>query len=161
MQLKVGRTVAQEAAMNFGLYLKNKGVISAEQLVAALEAQCNTLAPIGQLALEESMLSARDIFAILRAQCESPQLRFGELASEMGLLSHDQLLRLLMIQEERKRPLAEILIRQGILSVEQLAAEMAAFRHDRARPRRARARVASPHHRLEMARRTADPTIAV
>ncbi len=43
--------------MHFGLHLKKIGLISAEQLVAALEIQLNTLVPIGQLALEEGILS--------------------------------------------------------------------------------------------------------
>ena len=105
--------------MHFGLYLKNKGIISAEQLVAALETQLNTLPPIGQLALEEGIISPRDIFEVLRAQSESPNVRFGDLAIEMGLMTRDDLMRLLMIQADRKRPLAEILVRQGVLTKEQ------------------------------------------
>ena len=82
-------TVAREAAVHFGLYLKKKGIISAEQLVEALEAQLNALVPIGQLALEEGILSARDIFEVLRAQSESPHVLFGELAIELRLMTRD------------------------------------------------------------------------
>jgi hypothetical protein len=121
--------------MHFGLYLKNKGIISAEQLVTALESQLNTLTPIGQLALEEGIISPRDIFDVLRAQSESPNVRFGELAIEMGLMERDDLMRLLMIQGDRKRPLAEILAGQGVLTKEQSAAELAAFRQSMAKRR--------------------------
>ena len=114
--------------MHFGLYLRHKGIISAEQLVAALEAQLTTPPPIGQLALEEGIISPRDIFDVLRAQSESPNERFGDLAIEMGLMTRDDLTRLLMIQADRKRPLADILAQQGILSEQQAAAEMAEFR---------------------------------
>lgn len=114
--------------MHFGLYLKNKRIISADQLVDALEVQLKTLAPIGQLALEESMVSPREIFDVLRSQSESPNVRFGELAVEMGLMTRDDLMRLLMIQADRKRPIAEILVGQGVLSAEQSAAEMHEFR---------------------------------
>ena len=93
--------------MHFGLYLKNKGIISADQLVAALEAQLETLPRIGQLALEEGIISPRDIFDVLRAQRESPDERFGDLAIEMGLMTRNELMRLLMIQADRKRPLEE------------------------------------------------------
>src|SRR5437588_12658651 len=106
-------------AMHFGLYLKNKGVVTAEQLVAALEAQLTTLPRIGQLALEEGIISPREIFDVLRAQSESPNVRFGELAIEMGLMTRDELRRLLMIQADRKRPPAQIFIEQGKLSGEQ------------------------------------------
>jgi hypothetical protein len=119
--------------MHFGLYLKRKGIITADQLVAALEAQLATLPRIGQLALEEGIISPRDIFDVLLAQSESPNERFGELAIDLGLMTHDQLMRLLMIQADRKRPLAEVLVSQGILSEQQMGAEMAGFRRSLAK----------------------------
>ena len=102
--------------MHFGLYLKKKGIISAEQLVAALEAQLATLPRIGQLALEEGIISPRDIFDVLQAQRRSPDVRFGELAIEMGLMTRNELMRLLMIQADRKRPLADVFVTEGMLS---------------------------------------------
>jgi hypothetical protein len=114
--------------MHFGLYLKKKGIVTAEQLVAALEAQLATMPRIGQLALEEGLISPRDIFDVLRAQRETPDVRFGELAVEMGLIARDELMRLLMIQADRKRPLAEILVADGALSQERVHTELAEFR---------------------------------
>ncbi len=99
--------------MQFGLYLKNKGVISADQLVAALEEQLGSLVPIGQLALEENVLSPRNIFTVLQAQSDSPNVRFGDLAVEMGMMTRGHLMRLLMLQADRKRSIAEILVSQG------------------------------------------------
>jgi hypothetical protein len=124
--------------MHFGLHLKKSGVISAEQLVAALEIQQSTLVPIGQLALEEGMLSARDIFNILRAQSDAPNVRFGDLAIEMGLMCRDDVMRLLMIQADRKRPIAEILVGQGVLTDAEMEAELAAYRRMQLQPRRAK-----------------------
>ncbi len=114
--------------MHFGLYLKNKELISAEQLVAAAAIQLSTLTRIGQLALEEGIVSAQDVFDVLRAQREAPNQRFGELAIEMGLMTHDELRRLLMLQADRKRAIAEILIAQGVLSEQQVAREMIEYR---------------------------------
>jgi hypothetical protein len=125
--------------MHFGLHLKKSGVISAEQLVAAVEVQLSTLVPIGQLALEEGMLAPRDIFNILRAQSNAPNVRFGDLAIEMGLITRDDVMRLLMIQADRKRPIAEILVGQGVLTEEQMEAELAAYRRAQLRPKRASA----------------------
>jgi hypothetical protein len=122
-------------AMHFGLYLKKKGIISAEQLVAALETQLNTLTPIGQLALEEGIISPRDIFDVLRAQSASPNVRFGDLAIEMRLMNRNDLMRLLMIQADRKRPVVEILVGQGVLTSEQKVREMAGFRESMAKRR--------------------------
>ena len=114
--------------MHFGLYLKKKGVISAEQFVVALEAQLATLPRIGQLALEEGVISPRDIFNVLQAQRKSPEVRFGELAIEMGLMTRNELMRLLMLQADRKRPFADIFVTERILSEQQVAEEMAKFR---------------------------------
>src|SRR5215218_328692 len=110
--------------MHFGLYLKKKGVISAEQLVAALEIQLATLPRIGQLALEEGIVSPRDIFDVLQAQRQSPEIRFGDLAIEMGLMTRNELMRLLMIQADRKQPLAELFVSQGILSQREVDVEL-------------------------------------
>jgi hypothetical protein len=126
--------------MHFGLYLKNKGVISAEQLVSALEAQLATIPPIGQLALEEGIISPRDIFDVLRAQSESPNERFGEIAIGMGLMTRDQLMRLLMIQADRKRPVADMFVTLGIMSAQKVTAEMAEYRQSLARRRSANVR---------------------
>jgi hypothetical protein len=114
--------------MHFGLYLKKKGIISAEQLVAALEAQLATLPRIGQLALEEGILSPRDIFEVLQAQRRSPDVRFGELAIEMRLMTRNELMRLLMIQADRKRPLGDVFVTEGMLGENEIAQEMAEFR---------------------------------
>jgi hypothetical protein len=122
--------------MHFGLYLKKNRIITAEQLVAALEVQLNTLVPIGQLALEEGILSAREIFDVLQAQNDSPSERFGDVAVEMGFMTRDDLMRLLMIQADRKRPIAEILVAQGVLTERQAASELAAFRRAVSRPQR-------------------------
>ena len=75
--------------------------------------------PIGQLALEEGILSGLNIFDILRAQHRSPHVRFGELALEMGLMNRDDLMRLLMIQADRRVPIEEILVRKGVLTKSQ------------------------------------------
>jgi hypothetical protein len=123
--------------MHVGLYLHRKGIITAEQLVAALEAQTRSLVRIGQLALEEGILSARDVFDVLRAQHRAPRERFGELAIEMGLMTRGDLMRLLLVQTDRKVPLEEILVRQGVLSRAQLNAEFKLFRGLHTGPRHA------------------------
>jgi hypothetical protein len=135
--------------MQFGLYLKNKGVISADQFVAALEEQLGSLVPIGQLALEENVLSPRNIFTVLQAQSDSPNVRFGDLAVEMGMMTRGHLMRLLMLQADRKRSIAEILVSQGALTQQKAASEMTAYRREQLRPHRSTvSHVArSPHNR--------------
>jgi len=148
--------------MHFGLYLKKKRIVSAEQLVAALEEQLETLVPIGQLALEEGVLSARNIFTVLRAQSDSPAERFGELAVEFGLMTRDDLMRLLMIQADRRRPIGEILVGQGVLTAQKAAAEMAAYRRAQLQPKRATTyKVVPAPRRQEAARMTSNELITV
>lgn len=121
-------------AMHFGLYLHRKGVISAAQLVAALEVQVKGLVPIGQLALEAGILTAKDVFTVLRGQNDAPQERFGEVAIELRLMSRDELMRLLMTQSDRKRPLSEILIEQRVLTRSQMKTQLKAFRKELLEP---------------------------
>lgn len=114
--------------MKFGLYLKKKGLITAEELVAAIDYQHGRMPPIGQLAMEEGVLSARQVFKILRCQSGIPHERFGEVAVGMGMMKPAELQRLLMIQWERKPQLAEVLVRLRILSHARVEAELTAYR---------------------------------
>ena len=114
--------------MKFGLYMVKKGVITPAQLVLALEKQHSHQRPLGQLAMEEGILSARQVFKILRCQSGMPHERFGEVAVGMRMMTHEQLERLLMIQWERKPSLEDILVRQRILTQSQLDDQLAAYR---------------------------------
>jgi hypothetical protein len=149
--------------MHFGLYLKKRGIISADQLVDALEAQIHALVPIGQLALEEGILSARDIFDVLRAQSDSPSVLFGELAIELGRMDREQLTRLLMIQADRKRPILEILIWQGVITRRQATMEMAAYRREQSQPKRpiTKTRLVPARRAHSRPIRTAEPALSI
>jgi hypothetical protein len=70
---------------------------------------------------------------------------------------------LLMIQSDRKKPIAEILAGQGVLTREQLVAEMAEYRRHQLRPRREAATLRFVPMPLSRgaARSTADITTAV
>jgi len=114
--------------MKFGLYLKNKGAITAEQLVAALEQQHCRLPSVGQVAMEEGVLSARQVFKVLRFQSGIPHERFGEVAVGMGMITPAELQRLLMIQWERKPSLADVLVQLRILSQVRVDEELSAYR---------------------------------
>jgi hypothetical protein len=119
--------------MHFGLYLNKKGIISADQLVRAIETQLASMPRIGQLALEEGIVSPREIFEVLLAQSSSPSERFGELAIQMGFMTRNELMQLLMIQADRKQPLEQILVAQGVLSQQDAAARMLEFRQSMTR----------------------------
>lgn len=114
--------------MKFGLYLKSKGAITAEQLVAALEYQHSRLPSIGQVAMEEVILTARQVFQVLRCQSDLPHERFGEIAVGLGMMTPAELQRLLMLQWERKLPMVDVLVRMRILSQKRVDEELAAYR---------------------------------
>lgn len=119
--------------MRFGLYLLRRGVITPAQLVAAFEAQQEDLAPLGQLAMEEGMLTVGEVFRVLRFQSDSAQDRFGDAAIALGLLTKGQLAELLMEQSNRQRPLDAVLLEQGAVDRGTLEAEREAFRRNRER----------------------------
>jgi hypothetical protein len=62
-------------------------------------------------------------------------VRFGDLAIEMGLMNRKDLMRLLTLQEDRKRSLQDILVAQGVISAEQTEVEMLEFRRAQAKRR--------------------------
>jgi hypothetical protein len=115
--------------MRFGLYLFHKGIITADQLVAAWETQSRNQPQLGQLAIEEGKLSVKDLFRILRVQSDLTRDRLGETAIELGLMTRRDLAELLMLQSDRQRPLQDILVEHQALTAEQAQAELEAFRH--------------------------------
>jgi hypothetical protein len=84
--------------------------------------------PVGQLAMEEGVLSARQVFKILRCQTDLPHERFGDVAVSMSLMTPAELQRLLLIQWERKPPLAEVLVALRLLSQTQVDEQLVAYR---------------------------------
>jgi hypothetical protein len=90
--------------------------------------QHNRMPPVGQLAMEEGVLSARQVFKVLRCQSGIPHERFGEVAVGMGMMTPAELQRLLMIQWERKPPLPDVLVKLRILSQTQADELLAAYR---------------------------------
>lgn len=108
----------------FGQYLLEKGRITSQQLLDALECQKQITAPICALALEQGLLSAEQVKLLLQQQKKKNQ-GLGELAREMGFLTQAQIDVLLKKQETNHRfKLAEILIAKGYMTPEILEKEL-------------------------------------
>ncbi len=107
--------------MYFELELVRQGLISAEQLVAAIERQMQSRPPLGRLAIEHRKMTMTQVFETLREQVNSPR-PFGRLAVDLGFLSNEELAVLLMAQRDRETPLSDILVESGAICQEQLAA---------------------------------------
>ncbi|MEO0530979.1 MAG: hypothetical protein AAF266_10455 [Planctomycetota bacterium] len=105
--------------MRIELALVQSGVISADDYVVALARHDDERPPMGQVAIEEGVLGAREVLDVLRTQARDPKRRFGEVAIEKGYLAVEQVATLLMRQQERQRPVIDHLVELGRLSVEQ------------------------------------------
>lgn len=114
--------------MRFELKLLHDGLITAEQLVAALERQIEQMPQLGQVAIEEGKLNVNELFSVLRVQADLPQERFGETAIELNLLSREEVAELLLLQSERKRPLHSILVEIGAIPADVVHARLEAYK---------------------------------
>jgi len=104
--------------MQFAMYLVDNGVINCDEFFEAMKLQMKTRPQLGALAMETRKLSCRQVFSILRAQCDEPNTLFGELAMRLGYLSEQELSDLLAEQAVRVKPLIDILAENDILSPE-------------------------------------------
>jgi CheY-specific phosphatase CheX len=117
------------SAKFFGQYLLEKGRITSQQLVDALEFQKSVSQPIGALALDHGLLSVDQVKLILGRQLKNER-RFGELAVSLGLLTQAQVDELLQVQSSHKILLGEALIIKGYISVETLERELKEYKKE-------------------------------
>lgn len=117
------------SAKFFGQYLLEKGRITSQQLVDALEYQKSITAPIGALALDQGLLTVDQIKLILGRQLKSEK-RFGELAVSLGLLTQARVDELLQTQSSHKLLLGEALMVKGYISVETLERELKEYKKE-------------------------------
>jgi len=113
--------------MQFGLYLVNHGLITANQFVQALEAQLASRPLLGSLAIETGKLSVKQVFSILRSQADMPQKLFGELAVQHGFLAEDDLSGLLYQQSQRGNSMALILVELGFAEANDIDEQLAEY----------------------------------
>ena len=116
--------------MRFGVYLMRRDVITADQLVEALEEQLKRQPPLGQLAIEEGVLTVREVVEVLQLQAKLASTRFGDAAMQLGVLTREQVADLLMQQTDRIPPLTDIVAELGFTNDQTLADELACYRRD-------------------------------
>lgn len=108
----------------FGQYLLEKGRITSQQLLDALECQKSVTAPIGVLALERGLLTVEQIRQILQQQKKTNQA-FGEIAVGLGFLTQAQMDELLNAQEiSHRAKLGEVLLSKQYITPEALEKEL-------------------------------------
>jgi hypothetical protein len=101
--------------MHFGIYLVENGVITCDEFYEALKFQLSMRPQLGALALECRKLTMRQVFSVLRAQCDAPAKYFGELAVKAGYLTGEDLAQLVCDQTTHSTPFSEVLIELDIL----------------------------------------------
>lgn len=117
------------AAKFLGQFLLEKGSITPQQLLSALDAQRASNPLLGELAEQRGMLTAAQARRINERQ-RAEDRRFGDIAEDMGLLTPEQIAQLLAAQKAQRKLFGEILVEQGTLTPAQLEAELAAHRQE-------------------------------
>ena len=87
-------------AERFGQFLVKNGIVDAATVIEALNLQKKRSIAVGQIALQERMLSINQVFEVLNAKISTAKL-FGELAVEKGFLENKEVERLLEKQKNK------------------------------------------------------------
>jgi hypothetical protein len=118
----------EDQAMQFGVYLVENGVINTDEFYEALKLHLRSRPQLGALAIQTQKLNFRQVFAILRAQCDAPNELFGELAVSLGYLTKDDLAQLLNEQEQRSLPFMQAIAESGVLSTDLIEQHYSEYR---------------------------------
>jgi hypothetical protein len=112
--------------MQFGIHLVRSGVLSADEFVAVIERQISRTPMLGMLAIEVRKISMKQLFAILEAQMDT-SAPFGEVAIALGFMSHADVLELIGLQSERCQSVAQCINEMGLVAPDVLNRELRRF----------------------------------
>jgi len=115
----------------FGQFLMEKGAITREDLLKAIELQEATNLKFGEIAMAMGFLTESQVEKIHDAQ-RSEDLRFGDMALKLGLISSEQMQQILTRQKNGHLYLGEALVRVGGLKEADLERHLEAFKTDQA-----------------------------
>lgn len=117
------------AAKFLGQFLLERGAITPEQLLAAIEAQRVSNPLLGELAVQRGLLTDAQARRVNERQ-RAEDRRFGDIAQEMGLLDPARIDELLAAQKAGRKLFGQILVEQGVLTEAELAGHLEAHRAD-------------------------------
>ncbi|WP_298439140.1 chemotaxis protein CheX [Geobacter sp.] len=115
----------------FGQFLVEKGVVSREILLQAIELQESVNLSFGATAMAMGLLAEGDIEKVHDAQ-RTEDLRFGDMAVKLGLLTGEQMMQVLARQKNTHLYIGEALVKVGGLSADKLPALLDEFKADQA-----------------------------
>lgn len=103
----------------FGQYLLERGAISVDLLLKAVDLQESVNLRFGESALALKLITESDLKRILKAQ-RVEDLMFGEMALQLGILKKEQIEQILMEQQRGRLRIGEALVRVGALRAGEL-----------------------------------------
>lgn len=115
----------------FGQFLAEKGVVSREAILAAIELQEQKNLKFGEMAVSMGYITQADIDRAHNAQY-SKDMKLGDLLVDMGILTMDQLNEVVAHQKKTHLYIGEALIQVGALKPEQLQTYLEEFKIDQA-----------------------------
>jgi CheY-specific phosphatase CheX len=116
----------------FGQYLLERGVITPEQLVEAVDFQESANLMFGDYAVSKGYLT-KDQATRINAEQKTTDALFGEIALRAGLLSQEQINEILTRQKNDHYYIGAIMVRKGFLSTNDLMRNLKDFKDDQAR----------------------------
>ncbi|MBN1949563.1 MAG: chemotaxis protein CheX [Bacteroidales bacterium] len=113
----------------FGQYLLEKGLITADQLLKAINYQRNMISKIGEIGIRINYLNENQV-AHINSYQRKVDIKFGELAVAMNYLTDEQLTEILTIQKNNHIYLGEAIVILGYVSSEIMEQELKLFHQE-------------------------------
>lgn len=108
------------------------GLLDAELAMKVLAERVSRRVPLGRLAIQKKLLSMKDVMRILSAQADDPnRLRFGEMATTLGLMTLEELEWLLLEQARAVPSELDLAVELGGLDRARIDEALAAQRAER------------------------------
>jgi len=115
----------------FGQFLVEKGIVSREDVLAAIDLQAQKNLKLGEMAVEMGYVALDDIDRAHNAQF-SQDMKLGDILVAMGFLNADQLQEIITRQKETHLYIGEALVQLGSLTCQQLQQQLDEFSRDQA-----------------------------
>jgi CheY-specific phosphatase CheX len=115
----------------FGQFLLERGTVSRDLLLKAVELQDSVNLKFGETAKAIKLVTESDVKRIHDAQ-RSEDLMFGDMAVKLGILSQEQIGQILKHQQATHVRIGEALVRVGAFSAEELPRHLEEFQVDQA-----------------------------
>jgi hypothetical protein len=116
-----------EITDDFGRFLISRNVVNVEMVRKAINLQKSKAILIGELAIQEGILSIDQVFNILEKRLEEHKF-FCQIAVELGYMTKTNANNLLKLQKKRLPPLGDILLKIKAIGHDELERELRFFK---------------------------------